>query len=49
MLLCDICIQAIRSRGEKIFVGNAVYADDDQIICDWCDEDFDELYEVRVD
>lgn len=49
--LCDRCIQAIRSRGEKMFVGEQVgleyevFADEPQM-CDWCGEEASELYEV---
>ncbi len=29
MILCEHCIEAIRSRGEKLFVGEAIYQDID--------------------
>lgn len=51
--LCTKCIQAIRSRGEKIYVGDEisleyeVFADEPQV-CDWCGEEASELYEVAL-
>ena len=50
--LCEYCIEAIRSRGEKLLVGDQydleyeVYADEPQV-CEWCGEEADELYEVE--
>ena len=49
MVVCDSCIQAIKSRGEKLWVGEAVQAEEEQIICDFCDEEFDELFKVKLD
>jgi len=49
MLICDGCIMAIRSRGEKIYVGDTVYMEDEELTCNWCDEPFDELFKVRLD
>lgn len=50
MLLCEHCIQAIRSRGEELYVGDLEYdideAEEEGITCDWCDE-YDDLYGVR--
>lgn len=50
MLLCKHCIQAIRSRGEELYVGDMEYdideAEEEGITCDWCDE-YDDLYGVR--
>ena len=48
MQLCSYCIMAIRSRGEKVFVGDVSYADDEPLICGFCNEEFDELLEVGV-
>ena len=48
--LCQQCIDAIRSRGEQIFVGPLVFFADDieygeeERKCDWCEE-VDDLYE----
>lgn len=45
---CENCIEAIRSHGEHPFVGDTIYADDDDtLICEWCGEDTDELKEVE--
>lgn len=43
----------MRSRGEKLSVGEAVAIEyevfeDEPQVCDWCDEEEDELYEVEV-
>lgn len=53
MCLCERCIMAMRSRGEKLSVGEAVAIEyevfeDEPQVCDWCDEEADELYEVEV-
>lgn len=40
--LCDRCICAIKSRGEKLFVGDEVpfdEEDDSTFICEWCEEE----------
>ena len=48
--LCQNCIDAIRSRGEPIYVGPLVFSADDieygeeEQKCSWCDE-IDDLYE----
>ena len=39
--LCEHCIGAIHSRGEKIMVGECVESDDDKVKCYWCEEYFD--------
>ena len=33
--LCKHCIDAIRSRGEKVFVSDETT---DEIICEWCED-----------
>ena len=49
-LLCDYCITAIRSRGERLFVGPIAFNADDveygepEQKCDMCNE-VDDLYE----
>lgn len=47
--LCNHCIDAIKSRGEKLFVGDMVldYEESEELNfpCEWCGE-FGELYEV---
>ena len=51
MYMCARCIEAARSHGEKLMVGESValeyevYADEPQV-CGWCDEEADELFEV---
>lgn len=47
MILCENCIEAIRSRGEKLFVGDPVEKTE-ETICEWCDDDDEdtELFEV---
>lgn len=49
MLLCKHCIEAIRSHGEFLLVGEMVHDIDDaeemEITCEWCNE-YDDLYEV---
>lgn len=47
-ILCKNCIDAIKSRGEKIFVGDVVNGfdyEDEPTKCEWCDEEDVELYE----
>lgn len=45
-LFCDKCIRAIRSRGETIFVGDAVYDDDNEgMCCSWCKEPDEPLFQ----
>lgn len=46
--LCWHCIQAIRSRGEPLFVGEEVYEDEDDpttYTCEWCEDEFVTVYE----
>ena len=47
ILLCDHCIEAIRSRGEKLFVGGEFtdHEIDEEAKCEWCEEE-DTVYEV---
>jgi len=47
-VFCDCCIRAIRSRGEKIFVGDVIH-DEEYDSCGWCGEPSDELYEVKFE
>lgn len=51
MYLCRHCIEAIRSRGDFLLVGEMVYtieeAEEMEITCEWCDE-HDDLYEVEA-
>lgn len=56
-ILCSQCIAAIRSRGEKIFVGELIEQDEDlvdgkwitsdKIKCIWCNLPNVELYECK--
>lgn len=45
--LCEYCVEAIRSRGEKVFVGGQVLtleeSEDEDKPCEWCGE-HDNLY-----
>jgi len=45
MCMCEYCIEAIRSHGEKIYVGDQA---EDNGKCDWCDEE-DTTYYVRME
>lgn len=58
MLLCEQCITAIKSRGEKVWVGPTVERDEDldddgnwiisdDLKCEWCGETDDELYDCK--
>lgn len=48
--LCQNCIDAIKSRGEPIYVGTKIFSVDDieygeeEKKCQWCEE-VDDLYE----
>ena len=47
-ILCRNCIDAIKSRGEKIYVGDIVNGydfKDEPTKCEWCNEEDVELYE----
>ena len=47
MCICWYCIQAIRSHGEKVYIGDPIEnQDNDPLVCDWCDDEAEELYEV---
>jgi DNA-directed RNA polymerase subunit RPC12/RpoP len=43
MYLCEYCIAEIKSRGEKIYVGE-LHSSDKGIKCEFCDE-IDDVYE----
>ena len=45
MKICSRCLTAIRSRGEKVY-STPIY-DDDWDECEWCEEESDDLYEVK--
>jgi len=49
MVICNRCIRAIRSRGERIFVGDLIIYDDEPGICTWCEESEHELYPVEAE
>lgn len=45
--LCPYCIQALESRGERVFVVDIVHTweeTEENTICGWCDEKCDELF-----
>ena len=47
-ILCKYCIDAIKSRAEKVFVGEQLsYFEDDEtpVKCEWCEEYYGEMYE----
>jgi len=48
MVLCDRCIRAVRSRGEKIYVSDLM---DNECFntCMWCFAPDDELFKVAFD
>ena len=53
MLLCEHCIEELRSRGEVVYVNydmkySIEEAEEMNIECEWCGE-YDDLYEVKVD
>ena len=42
--LCSNCIEAIRSRGERVLVGETMYFEtefDETVKCEWCEDDYD--------
>lgn len=46
MLLCEHCIAAIQSRGERIFVGPMLL---DETQCEWCEEFSEDVHECMFD
>ena len=52
MLLCNNCIEEIRSRGELVYAGERKYSVEEseemEIPCEWCGEN-DDLYECMTD
>ena len=46
MYLCEHCIEAIKSRGEKVLVGD-FHSIDEEIECEWCEE-IDDVYECEL-
>ena len=46
MLLCKQCIEAFKSRGVIVFVGNEYtdYEPDEVVKCEWCEEE-DTVYD----
>ncbi|MCR5453187.1 MAG: hypothetical protein K6F00_11225 [Lachnospiraceae bacterium] len=58
MILCKNCIAYLKSRGEKLWVGPEVEREldwneeghlnpIDGLVCEWCEEEDDELYECH--
>lgn len=43
IFLCDNCINAIKSRGEKVLVGD-FHSVEEEITCEWCKE-IEDVYE----
>lgn len=48
LVLCDRCIRAVKSRGEKIYVSD-VDSNRSFSACMWCDAQDDELFEVEFE
>lgn len=48
LILCEYCIEELRSRGEKVLVGDRVYrleeSEEENKPCEWCGE-YDDLFE----
>lgn len=47
LALCNYCVEAIRSRGERILARPMEYEDcteeeyeTDTVVCDWCEEEY---------
>lgn len=45
MYLCEHCILEIKSRGEKVWIGD-FHNIDEEIECEWCEE-VDDVYECK--
>lgn len=51
MRICECCLQAIRSRGEKLIIleHGSLYGDE-ECQCEWCDEEmaeYEDYYDVE--
>ena len=48
MVICEHCLEAIKSRGEKVIIKDDFYIEEeDGIICEWCEEEIDgKAYEI---
>ena len=44
--ICPYCLEEIRSRGEKVIIHDHIYGD--EIPCDLCDEETEEVYIVKI-
>lgn len=44
--VCQYCLEAITSRGENQHTITHYIDDDEDIVCDWCGEWDDALYEI---
>lgn len=42
--VCEYCIQAIRSHGDKLLVGEQTETTE---VCEWCGEEADEIFEAE--
>lgn len=45
IILCDHCIEAIRSHGEVVYKGKEVDKQDEDVRCEWCEDEDVVLYE----
>jgi hypothetical protein len=48
LILCDRCIRAVKSRGEKVYVSD-LENNRHFNACMWCDAPDDELFEVEFE
>ena len=47
MILCERCIDMLRSRGETVIVGYEIEKDTEEF-CYWCEDEETELFEVML-
>ena len=47
LCLCESCMNALYSRGERFSILEGVYLDDEITACDWCNEEADELTPIK--
>lgn len=51
MKVCEYCLEAIKSRGERVIIIETLYVDEtdpEESFCEWCKEsEFDVLHEIE--